>query len=225
MQEIWNWPGVDIPITLSHNVMHSEIIGEFSKHFLRVMRHLLQFNSNIWPTVHNSIRTIMINEGEKSIGRPFSNEANYIRRVRTAAKHKLYCRIEAVFSTIITVGNNETHLKLLFDHSNYHKILVKHEISREEVNSLHEPLFNIRRKGKDLYTDDNWITTNSHLVLHFPLNIERFGGIRNTWVYSFESQMGILKRWIMDHRNNTSEGLTMMQFIWRLILSKSIINQ
>ncbi len=133
--------------------------------------------------------------------------------------------MDEVFSMIILIGDFNEHVELLLAHSRYLNILIKPIISQKEVQSLSEPLFHIRRKGKDFYhLRSNWITINSHLVLHFPLNITRFGSSRNTWVYSFENQMGVLKRWIMEHRNGKSEGLTMLNYIWRMIFAKTIKN-
>lgn len=202
--------------------MHTEVVGEFSKHFLRFMRVLTVQTPEIWSQVSDTIEAYLKLNNKNRLSKRFTNEANFIRRVTSASKQLLYCQISEVLKRLILLGDINIHIELLLLHSGYLKHLISPSITRFQLKTLDKPLFEIRRRGLDLYKNEGWITINSHLVRHFPLNIERFGSSRNTWVYAFESQMGILKRWIMQHRNSKSEGVTMMNYVWRLVFTTLI---
>ena len=113
-------------------------------------------------------------------------------------------------------------------HVSYLEIIVKHEvclfsrmpniysylqkIRKSDLEDLESMCFDVRKRGHLFYSqylgghDKHWITINSHMSMHLPLCIKRFGCIRNTWVFAFESALGISKRYNADHKNGLSEG-------------------
>jgi hypothetical protein len=60
-----------------------------------------------------------------------------------------------------------------------------------------------------------WVTVNSHYGCHYRLYVHRFGVLRNTWVFAYESALGAHKRFIDRHRNGVSEGGSMLRHVWR----------
>jgi len=129
------------------------------------MRALLVLNLGIWKQVNDRVNVIIKQCNGTRLGKNFSNEANFIRRISSASKRKLYCMFQDIISSIIIIGDFSKQIELIIVHNNYLRILILPIITRIQVNVLHEPLFDVRRKGLDLYPNQGWITINSHLTL------------------------------------------------------------
>ncbi len=80
----------------------------------------------------------------------------------------------------------------------------------------------VRRIGFNFYNgksetdsyDVYWLSINSHIMTHTDDFVKRFGSLRNTWVFSFESLLGGLKRYSQRHKNGRSEGAAMLKNFW-----------
>jgi hypothetical protein len=149
---------------------------------------------------------------------------------------------EALQSIVVPERMRQYH-KLLTDHVQYSKILVKESIVASELQFVQGAVISVRRRGIPLYPEVEasdephkkpWITANSHYLTHFAEYIRRYGVPRNTWVFAFENFLKGLRRYYQRHMSGNSEGFFficihfrvsddslaggMMRMAWSLIL-------
>lgn len=133
------------------------------------------YNKKSWFSLSQSFSKMIREDNLPRYGKEFTKENNFIRRISTVGKKRLYCNIERVLLTVPTPDDMFEHVELLCRSSRCLQILIKRDITAKEVVELAKPLFEMRRDEKRLYPDDEVISINSHLAQHFPLNILRYG--------------------------------------------------
>ena len=132
-------------------------------------------------------------------------------------KKKVFFHSTAALRLIRIPPELENEFELLVRHVAYSKILSKHSITSKDLAFVDKEIFEVRRKASAYYSEPNqgkkkknsnkiWITINSHYMTHASLYVRRFGVLRNTWVFLFESALGKVKRYQLRHRNGKSEG-------------------
>lgn len=124
----------------------------------------------------------------------------------------LYFRITA--ERLKTPLGLQTHVKLLIRHSKAIQILTQRIINSDAFKDACALIEDVRRSGIDLYPDgqksksySKWITINSHYMSHLNIFCELFGSPRNTWVFAYESFLGVIKRIMERCRNGKSQGI------------------
>ena len=98
-------------------------------------------------------------------------------------------------------------LNLLKIHTDYLKLLVSHERTAEEIVHAEGLIWHVQKVGLLFYSrkstkkyDKERITINSHLMRHIHWNTERIRVPRNTWTFTFESSLGVLKNCNSIHK-------------------------
>lgn len=119
---------------------------------------------------------------------------------------------------------------LMIKHCFIIRTLSQPNISVEELQKCQETIFEIQRRGLQLYSiktntthDKDWITINSHYMQHTTMNTKRFGCPRITAVFAFESVLGIVKKWNLFHKNGISEGANMLNALWSKSITSLIV--
>ncbi len=175
----------------------------------------------------------------------FGTEASFCK-LNASSKMRVFKLVIQVFEFIWpalteTLSSSDLEffaieLDLIRRHSKATNLLLQHKVTRENILLAQDYLFQVKKEGRALYGTNNdlmggemktWLTINSHYILHLKRNIEAFGSIRATWVFPFESELGVLKRWLAVHGNGESEGTAMLLYFWGnaaiQLLSNSIV--
>ena len=118
-------------------------------------------------------------------------------------------------------------------HCAYSALLTSPHLLREELDTIEDAMFEVKRQGSYRYDtptrggqngrkkeshSKSWITINSHYLMHSKIFTKRFGVPKSTWVFFFESELGFLKRFHDRHKNGISEGMAMLNFYWDSVI-------
>jgi hypothetical protein len=217
--ELINFPGFTFTKSITMDYMHGGTQGIDQTHFILFMRCMVSYHPEIWTTVNEEVNRLLRENGIKQISK-FASEKSYFKR-NSHDKMVLFKYCTIALERIGVPVNLVDRFNLLKIHSKVSRILTKPSISKDEVQFCYQKLFDIRRKGLQFYGEGNdllhpksWITINTHYLQHVDVFIDRFGPLKATWVYSFESLLGYFKRYLDRHSNGKSEGISMLQFFW-----------
>ena len=219
--ELNTWPGFSLTYSITNDYMHAGIFGEDKKHFLCLMRKTQTQVPTLWNQFCIGLNAFLsINRLDKV--RPFSSEAGFCI-LTTHAMMTAFKYSQPILKKIITSEELSEHLELWGKNVQFIQIMTSSDISSADLDNAALLFHQIKHQGAFLYTNQDhersvsWITINSHVLSHTKMNTQRWGCPVYSWVFAFESQLGILKRYLDLHRNGVSEGFAMLKYFWRLV--------
>ena len=216
--EVNEWPGFRLTNSIASDYMHGGVYGEDKKHFLVFMEEMRRLNRNVWPQLSDTIRQILTSNRLSPV-RKFGTDAGF----NTLVTHDIMKVIEYSPVALYTIGippELADKWTLFCLQSEFMSILTDHEISAGQLSYCSTIFQFIKFRGLRYYTgneNESWITINSHIISHTEHYVKRFGVCRASWVFSMESQLGIMKRYLDKHRNGVSEGYAMLRNFWLTI--------